>query len=53
LQADSARLTAAQLTLGRLCEEIGCGRDAIIAFEAASRLAPLNAVVLRRSADAY
>lgn len=44
---------AAQLTLGSLCEQTGYARDAIAAFEAAGRLAPLNADVLRRLAGAY
>jgi tetratricopeptide (TPR) repeat protein len=51
--AENPNFLAAQLTLGRLCERIGYAQDAIGAFEAASRLAPLNAGVLRRLADAY
>jgi len=51
--AANPNVLAAQLTLGRLCEQIGYARDAIAAFEAASRLAPLNAAVLRRLANAY
>lgn len=40
---ENPRFLAAQLTLGRLCEQIGYAQDAIAAFEAASHLAPLNA----------
>ncbi len=43
----------AQLTLGDLCERTGYARDAIAAFEAAHRLAPLDATVLRRLSAAY
>jgi len=50
---ENPNFLAAQLTLGRLCEQIGYAQDAIAAFEAASHLAPLNAAVLRRLADAY
>lgn len=51
--AENPKFLAAQLTLGRLCEHVGYAQDAIGAFEAASRLAPLNPAVLRRLADAY
>lgn len=50
---ENPKVLAAQLTLGRLCEQIGYAQDAVAAFESAARLAPLNAGVLRRLSDAY
>jgi tetratricopeptide (TPR) repeat protein len=43
----------ALLTLGTLCAQIGDARGAIAACESAQQLAPRNAAVLRRLADAY
>jgi tetratricopeptide (TPR) repeat protein len=44
---------AGQLMLGDLCAQIGYAQQAVGAFEAAFQLAPRDASVLRKLADAY
>jgi tetratricopeptide (TPR) repeat protein len=51
--SENPDLLAAQLTLGRLCERAGYAQDAIVAFESARRIAPLDAHVARCLAQAY
>jgi tetratricopeptide (TPR) repeat protein len=49
---ENPRSLIAQLSFASLCAEIGYGEEAIAAYEAARWLAPLDAGILRRLADA-